>query len=256
MGVWDNIIFPNNFFNTTDIVSVEQKALHRTSSSVPATVLGLMDLLRKNFSTTREAKARGFNASDFSFNGAGGCQTCNGKGTVEEDLFFLGSVDKICPDCNGSRYRNDVLEVTWLGKNIHMWLATSLKECLPILGKQTGFAKIISLCCQLGLGHIPLGMATTFMSGGEAQRLRICAALSKSAKKLFCILDEPTRGLSETDVGNLLDSLLRLCIEGHTFIIVEHHGLFQSQAHHLIKLGPGSGINGGKIVERLLAVAK
>jgi excinuclease ABC subunit A len=256
IGTWKNIFIPKDFFQTTDIVSVEQKALHRTASSVPATILGLMDILRKNFASTKEAKSAGFNLSDFSFNGAGSCEICNGKGTVQEDLFFLGEVEKICPDCNGTRYRNDVLEIKWSGKNIHEWLSTSLNESKIKLGKQPGFGKAISLCCQLGLGHIPLGMATTSMSGGEAQRLRICAALAKSSKKIFCILDEPTRGLSEKDIGNLLDSLLSLSIAGHTFVIVEHHELFQAQAHHLIKLGPGSGAQGGKIVERILTVAK
>lgn len=256
IGTWENIFVPKNFFSNSDLISVDQKALHRTSSSVPATILGLMNLLRKNFASTKEAKLLGFNLSDFSFNGAGGCETCNGKATIQEDLFFLGEVEKICPDCNGSRYRSDVLQVKWNGKNIHEWLSSSLNECKLKLGKLPGFGKAIALCCQLGLGHIQLGLATTSMSGGEAQRLRICAALSKSSKKIFCILDEPTRGLSEKDVGDLLESLLQLCFEGHTFVVVEHHELFQNQAHHLIKVGPGSGAQGGKIVERLLSIAK
>ena len=256
IGTWENIIIPKNFFQSTDIVSVEQKALHRTSSSVPATILGVMDALRKNFASTKEAKLNNYQLSDFSFNGAGGCETCNGKGRIQEDLFFLGEVEKICPDCNGSRYRKEILNIKWHGKNIYQWLSTSLNECKLQLGRIEGFGKTTSICCNLGLGHIPLGMATTMMSGGEAQRLRICAALVKSSKKIFCILDEPTRGLSEKDIGNLLDSLLRLCIEGHTFVIVEHHELFQAHAHHLIKLGPKSGSQGGKIVERLLKVAK
>ena len=256
IGTWENIIVPKNFLTDTEIISVEQKALHRTSSSVPATVLGLMDLLRKNFAATKEAKSFGFNLSDFSFNGGGSCETCNGKGVIQEDLFFLGEVEKICPDCNGTRYRSDVLQVKWNGKNISEWLSTSLYECKLKLGKFTGFGKAIALCCQLGLGHLPLGLSTTSMSGGEAQRLRICAALSKSSKKIFCILDEPTRGLSEKDVGDLLESLLQLCFEGHTFVIVEHHELFQNQAHHLIHVGPGSGTHGGKIVERSLSIAK
>lgn len=256
IGTWENLITPRDFFLGTDLISVEQKALHRTSSSVPATILGLMDLLRKNFAATKEAKSLGFNLSDFSFNGSGSCDTCNGKGIIQEDLFFLGEVEKTCPECNGTRYRNDVLQVKWLGKNIYEWLSTSLYECKIKLGKLPGFGKPIALCCQLGLGHIPLGMPTTSMSGGEAQRLRICAALSKSSKKIFCILDEPTRGLSEKDIGDLLESLIQLCSEGHTFVIVEHHELFQNHAHHLIKVGPGSGARGGKIVERLLSIAK
>lgn len=250
IGTWEDIRVPKNFLNDYDIISVEQKALHRTSTSVPATVLGLMDLLRKNFALTQEAKINGFTASDFSFNGAGGCENCNGKGVIQEDLFFLGEVEKICPDCKGTRYRQDISTIKWQGKNIHEWLSTTLSECKKTLGTTTGFGKSLSFCCQLGLGHIPLGLTTTSMSGGEAQRLRLCAALTKSSQKIFCILDEPTRGLSEKDVGNLLESLLQLCDGGHTFIVVEHHELFQTQAHQLIKLGPGSGVEGGKIVER------
>ncbi|BBH54474.1 ATP-binding cassette domain-containing protein [Fluviispira sanaruensis] len=256
IGTWEHFSFPNYFFENNDIISVEQKALHRTISSVPATILGLMDILRKNFAATHEAKAQGLQLSDFSFNGAGGCEYCNGKGTIEDDLFFLGSVEKVCPECNGSRYRNEILTVTWNKKNISEWLSTSINECLSTLGRQQGFAKALILCKQLGLGHIPLGLPTSSMSGGEAQRLRICAALSKSSKKIFCLLDEPTRGLSDFDIGNLLETLLRLCNEGHTFVVVEHHELFEENAHHLIKMGPGSGVQGGKIIERLLATAQ
>lgn len=255
IGSWENLKVPKNFFNNYDIISDEQKALHRTSTSVPATILGLMDILRKQFAQTKEAKLSGFTISDFSFNGSGACENCNGKGIIQEDLFFLGEVEKICPDCNGTRYRDDVLKVIWQGKNIHEWLKTTLFECKKQLNKIVGFGKSLEMCCQLGLGHIPLGLTTSSMSGGEAQRLRICAALTKSSKKIFCILDEPTRGLSEKDVGNLLESLLQLCIEGHTFVVVEHHELFQRQAHHLIKLGPGSGVEGGKIVERWILKA-
>lgn len=252
IGLWDLIKVPKNFIDNYEIVSVEQKALHRTSTSVPATILGLMDLIRKNFAQSKDAKLNNFTLSDFSFNGAGACENCTGKGVIQEDLFFLGEVEKICPDCDGTRYRNDVLKIKWQGKNINEWLTTTLHECKNLLGKYPGFGKSLTLCCQLGLGHIPLGLPTTSMSGGEAQRLRLCAALTKSSKKIFCILDEPTRGLSEKDVGNLLQSILQLCSEGHTFVVVEHHELFQTQARHLIKLGPGSGVEGGKIVERYL----
>ncbi len=255
IGCWENLKVPKNFFNNYDIISVEQKALHRTSTSVPATILGLMDILRKQFAQTKEAKLNGFTISDFSFNGSGACENCNGKGIIQEDLFFLGEVEKICPDCEGTRYRDDVLKVTWQGKNIHEWLKTTLFECKKQLSKVVGFGKSLEMCCQLGLGHISLGLTTSSMSGGEAQRLRLCAALTKSSKKIFCILDEPTRGLAEKDVGNLLESLLQLCLEGHTFVVVEHHELFQRQAHHLIKLGPGSGVEGGKIVERWILKA-
>lgn len=250
IGVWHHLFLPKGFSSQIDVISVEQKAMHRTITSVPATVLGLMDVLRKHFAATPLAKELGLTASDFSFNGAGGCHTCGGKGCVEDDLFFLGQVEKVCPSCDGLRYRQECLDVKWQGKNIAQWLSTSLSECAKSFRVQAGFEKPLALASSLGLGHLQLGLATSSMSGGEAQRLRICAALSKSNRKIFCILDEPTRGLSEMDIGHLLETLLRLCQQGHTFVVVEHHDLFSQNADHLIKMGPESGVYGGKIVER------
>lgn len=252
IGIWDDLQFPKHFFSETELVSVEQKSMHRAITSVPATILGLMDLLRKYFSQTHEAKFNGFTASDFSFNGAGGCADCGGTGIVHEDLFYLGEVDKVCPTCQGKRYRDDVLEILWRGKNIAQWLNTSLQDCVTLLGREAGFAKPLHYACALGIGHLPLGMPTSSMSGGEAQRLRICAAIHKTVRKTFCILDEPTRGLSEHDIGNLLSTLLRLCRDGHTFVVVEHHPLFEDYAEHLIKMGPEGGTRGGRIIERWL----
>ena len=249
-GVWKEFAVPPQFFETHEVVSVEQKALHRTVTSVPATVLGLMDSFRKYFAATDGAKQLGFTASDFSFNGAGGCETCNGRALIKEDLFFLGEVEKICPECNGTRYRSDVLKVKWLGKTIHEWLLTSLTDCAHALKSHTTFSKPLQMAVQLGIGHLPLGMPTASISGGEAQRLRLASALTKSENKIFCILDEPTRGLSEFDVGNLLQALLQLSSQGHTFVIVEHHEQFQKYAHHLVIMGPGGGADGGRIVER------
>lgn len=255
-GIWTSLGLPKNFLENNDIVSVEQKAMHRTITSVPATVLGLMDVLRKNFAQTPEAKNLDFMASDFSFNGAGACGECNGKGFIREDLFFLGEVDKQCPECLGGRYRNDVLAVRWRGKTIREWLETSLEDCHQTLGQETGFAKPLNIAVRLGLGHLPLGVPTSFMSGGEAQRLRLCSALTKGSKRLFCILDEPTRGLSEKDVGQLLKTLRDLTRQGHTFVVVEHHQAFQELADQLILLGPGSGAEGGRIVRREISTAQ
>jgi excinuclease ABC subunit A len=249
-GSWSELEVPKDFFAAHDIVSVEQRAMHRTITSVPATVLGLMDLLRKQFAQTSEAKHNDLMASDFSFNGAGACEECGGKGFIREDLFFLGEVDKECPECRGGRYRRDVLKVQWRGKTIQQWLETSLEDCLAELSQETGFRKSLEIAVRLGLGHLPLGVPTTFISGGEAQRLRLCAALTKGSKKLFCILDEPTRGLSEKDIGQLLKTLQDLTREGHTFVVVEHHLAFHDYADQFVLLGPGSGLEGGRIVKR------
>jgi excinuclease ABC subunit A len=253
-GSWEELKVPPSFFEDCDVVSVEQKAMHRTITSVPATVLGLMDVLRKQFAQTTEAKQKDMMASDFSFNGAGACEECGGKGFIREDLFFLGEVDKECPECQGARYRRDVLTVEWRGKSIQQWLATSLEDCYFQLGSESAFVKPLTMAVKLGLGHLPLGVPTTTISGGEAQRLRLCAALTKGSKSLFCILDEPTRGLSEKDVGQLLKTLQDLTRQGHTFVVVEHHAAFQKFADQLIMLGPGSGKEGGRIMTREIAL--
>jgi excinuclease ABC subunit A len=249
-GIWSELRLPDDFMKCVEIVSVDQKAMHRTITSVPATVLGLMDHLRRNFSQTPEAKALDLMSSDFSFNGAGACEECGGKGFIREDLFFLGEVDKQCPDCLGGRYRRESLAARWRGKTIQEWLETSLDDCYASLGHEPAFSRALSVAVRLGLGHLPLGVPTTFMSGGEAQRLRLAAALTKGSKQLFCILDEPTRGLSEKDVGQLLKTLRDLTKQGHTFVVVEHHKEFQECADQLILLGPGSGLEGGRIVQR------
>lgn len=252
-GIWEKLYVPKNFLTDYHLVNVRQSAAHRSIVSVPATYLGIMDFFRKSFSQTPTAKALGLTMSDFSFNGNGGCATCTGKGVISEDLFFLGSVEKQCPDCLGSRYKRTSLSVTWHDKTIQEWLALSISEALNLLAKVPGFAKPLILAKNLGLGYLPLGMSTSLLSGGEMQRLRICASLSdKINKKMFCLLDEPSRGLSEFDVGNLIESLIRFTHMGHTFVIVEHHELFKHYAHHIIKLGPGGGINGGRIIERVL----
>jgi excinuclease ABC subunit A len=253
-GCWAELKVPANFFAENDVVSVEQKAMHRTITSVPATVLGLMDVLRKQFAQTPEAKQKDLMAGDFSFNGGGACEECGGRGFLREDLFFLGEVDKECPECLGARYRRDVLTVEWRGKSIQKWLETSLEDCYLQLGSESAFTKPLTMAVKLGLGHLPLGVPTTTISGGEAQRLRLCAALTKGSKSLFCILDEPTRGLSEKDVGQLLKTLQDLTRQGHTFVVVEHHTAFQNFADQLIMLGPGSGKEGGRITKREIAL--
>lgn len=252
-GIWKALQVPKNFLDDYHLVNVKQSAAHRSIVSVPATYLGLMDIFRKHFSQTTTAKAMGLTPSEFSFNGRGGCVTCQGKGIIEEDLFFLGAVEKQCPDCHGMRYKKTSLNVTWLDKTIQEWLALSINEALPLLSKYPGFGKPLVLAKNLGLGYLPLGISTSSLSGGEMQRLRICASLSsKVNKKLFCLLDEPSRGLSEFDVGNLIESLVRLTHTGHTFVIVEHHELFKHYTHHILKLGPGGGVDGGRLIERTI----
>lgn len=248
-GMWKSFAVPRSLRGHVHHVSVEQKAMHRTITSVPATVLGLMDDLRRLFASTEEARSLGLSISDFSFNGGGACPSCGGRGFVKEDLFFLGEVEKNCEECNSTRYRKDVLSVTFKGRSIAEWMSTSLLECAEeslIPSRQ----KIFQLCVELGLGQLPLGMPTTQISGGESQRLRIAAALSRNAGSLICLIDEPSRGLSEQDIGRMLGSLRKLCNDGHTLVVVEHHESFCQAADQLVVMGPGSGTEGGRMIMR------
>lgn len=249
-GIWKELEIPEDFFKTTEVVAVEQRPMHRTVTSVAATVLGVMDTLRRLFSQTPEARKAGLTPGHFSFNSTGACPECQGRGIIKEDLFFLGEVEKNCPLCGGKRYSDAISDVRWHGRTLVEWLDTSIRDCAQTFRQVSSLISPLNLASRLGIGHLPLGVSTTQISGGEAQRLRIAASLAQSKKALFCVLDEPTRGLSEVDVGHLLRTLLELCEQGHTFCVVEHHEEFAKHAHQLIVMGPGSGREGGRIMER------
>ncbi len=252
IGTWEKFHIPKNFFETTEIVSIEQKAAHRSIASIIATNLGIMDFIRRQFAQSDDAKRYNLSASDFSFNSTGSCTTCSGKGTLDEDLFFLGEVKKQCPDCNGSRFCAGSLKAQWMGRNVAEWLSTTIDECLSYWDPFPAARKQLRFAADIGLGYLTIGTPTSELSGGELQRLRIASALSAPGKKMFCLLDEPTRGLSEADIGNLLQTILRLTGFGHTFVVVEHHELFCEKAHQHIVMGPHGGSGGGRIVQTLV----
>lgn len=253
VGTWTSFSVPENFEKNSRVITVEQRPMARAVTSVVATVLGVMDGLRRLFAQTVEAKAKGMTPGDFSFNSQGACEECSGRGVIREDLFFLGEIEKTCPSCGGSRYRSRVLDIEWQGRSIHGWLNTNLRDCLPAFRTHSSLITPLTLAVRLGLGHLPLGISTTQISGGEAQRLRIAAALSQPGNlPMFAVLDEPTRGLSEVDVADLLVTILELCQQGSTFCIIEHHEEFIRYAHQLIVLGPGAGREGGQIIRREL----
>ena len=247
IGTWKKLHVPKKIKESYEIVSVEQKSMHRTITSVPATLLKIMDPLRKYFASTKLSQELGFSSSDFSFNGRGGCSECRGRGYIIEDLFFLGNVDKVCEQCSGKRFRQDALQVKWKDRTISKWMETCIEECFEILKFEKSLSLPLKTAIELGLGHLPLGISTTKLSGGEAQRLKIASSLSTSKKKMICILDEPSRGLSNYDVAFLIESLLRLTQEGHSFLVIEHHDAFMEHAHVLINMGDGPGILGGKV---------
>ncbi len=248
IGIYEKIILPKNFKEEYDIVFVDQKAGHRSITSTPATLFGCMDYLRKKFFEESKKLKQNYTMSDFSFNGDGGCSECGGKGTVQDDLFFLGQVEKLCQKCEGKRFEPKILEICYLSKNISQWLNLTIDEWLKKMGSLLPNVKPLLLAQKLGLGHLPMGIPTSQVSGGEAGRLRLCAQIGKTKHKIFCILDEPTRGLSEYDIGNLFLCLKELTENGHTIVVVEHHSIFQKHSDYCVTMGPGSGKDGGKIV--------
>jgi excinuclease ABC subunit A len=259
-GCWRELEIPQRAQKGT-LVTVDQKAMHRSITSVPATLLGLMDELRKRFAATLEARELGLGPSDFSFNGSGACGTCEGRGITRDDLFFLGEVERTCEDCSGCRYRPEVLAVPYKGSNIAQVLEMSIADCFNqgLLGNPhspaaSGPAYALQMCINLGVGHLPLGIPSSQISGGEAQRLRIAAALTKKSGPLICLIDEPSRGLSESDIIPLLAAFQNLCHNGHTIGVVEHHTAFQRAADQLLEMGPGAGVEGGQIHARSIFI--
>jgi excinuclease ABC subunit A len=241
-----------NIFSEVDLVS--QGSLGRSTRSTIATYLGLMNGIRATFAKQERAVELGLGPGHFSFNVSGGrCETCRGLGTVIEDLSFLGDMAVSCPDCNGLRFGSDVLEVKYKGKSLTDVLAFTVAEARIFFHGENKVTDILDHVIAMGLGYITLGQHTSSFSGGEAQRLKLLNML-KDAKKKFSqkpnilIFDEPTTGLSEKDVGLLIDQFRKLRELGHTVIIVEHHlGLLRS-VDWLVEVGPESADKGGEIV--------
>ncbi len=228
---------------------VSQAQIGRSSRSNIATYLGIFDTVRKIFSQTVEAKANQLLPGAFSFNTSGGrCETCKGLGTVAEDLSFLGEIHVICPSCGGKRFEQKVLDVTYKAKNLLEVLALTVDEARVFFYEQADIVSILETVIDLGLGYLTLGQSTSSFSGGEAQRLKMVELLdtSKKAAASFLIFDEPTTGLSDSDVKNLVLQLHKLADHGHAVIVVEHHLDLLKSCDWLIEIGPESAEHGGE----------
>ncbi|WP_241982236.1 excinuclease ABC subunit UvrA [Cryobacterium ruanii] len=232
------------------LVQVDQKPIGRTPRSNLATYTGLFDAVRATFAATDEARARGFTASRFSFNVAGGrCETCLGEGFVAVGLLFLPGSYAPCPDCGGSRYNPDTLEVTYRGKNIAEVLGLTVDAALVFLTDVTVAARSLETLREVGLGYLRLGQPATELSGGEAQRIKLATELQRARRgHTLYLLDEPTTGLHPADVDLLLHQLGRLVDAGNTVVVVEHEMDVVAAADWVIDLGPGGGDAGGRIV--------
>lgn len=232
------------------LVKVDQKPIGRTPRSNLATYTGLFDAVRKEFAATDEAKARGFGAGRFSFNVAGGrCETCQGEGFVAVELLFLPGSYGPCPECHGSRYNPETLEVTYRGKNVAEVLGMTVNAAADFLTDVPAAARALQTLREVGLGYLRLGQPATELSGGEAQRIKLATELQRAQRgHSLYLLDEPTTGLHPADVELLMAQLHRLVDAGNTVVVVEHEMDVVAAADWVIDLGPAGGDAGGKII--------
>jgi excinuclease ABC subunit A len=232
------------------VIEIDQKPIGRTPRSNPATYTDLFTHIRELYSLTPEAKVRGYKPGRFSFNVKGGrCETCKGDGQIKIEMHFLPDVYVPCETCKGARYNRETLEVRFKGKSIADVLGMSVEEALRFFAKIPKLRRRLQTLHDVGLDYIKLGQPATTLSGGEAQRVKLAAELSKVATgRTLYILDEPTTGLHFADIEKLLEVLQRLVDAGNTMIVIEHNLDVIKQADWIVDLGPEGGEAGGEIV--------
>jgi excinuclease ABC subunit A len=234
----------------TDAVLVDQAPIGRTPRSNPVTYLKAFDPIRELFAATKDARSRGLTASHFSFNVPGGrCEACQGEGEVRVEMQFLADVFVPCDQCDGKRFKPQVLDVRYRGRSIHQVLDLTVREALTFFSSSPKVLRRLQVLDEIGLGYLRLGQPATTLSGGEAQRIKIAAHLSShSGERLLYILDEPTTGLHFDDIAKLLTAFKKLLEAGHTLLVIEHNLDVIKTADYLIDLGPDGGEDGGHIV--------
>ena len=233
------------------VVNIDQSPIGRNSRSNPATYIGFYDTIRDLFSRAPVAVERGYTPGRFSFNVKGGrCEECQGEGVITTQLYFMPDVEVTCAVCKGARFSVETLDVTLRGKTITDILNMSVEEGVNFFASEPAISRKIQVLNDLGLGYLTLGQSATTLSGGEAQRVKIAAELSRlqRSKHTLYILDEPTTGLHLADVEHLLECLSRLVDAGHTVIVIEHHLDVIKTADYVIDLGPEGGHAGGAVV--------
>ncbi|MFE9740469.1 ATP-binding cassette domain-containing protein [Streptomyces sp. NPDC006477] len=232
------------------LVTVDQRPIGRTPRSNLATYTGLFDVVRKLFTETEEARARGYKAGRFSFNVTGGrCETCQGEGFVSVELLFLPSTYAPCPDCHGARYNPETLEVRLRGLTIAEVLDLTVEAAAAFFDDTPAAARSLRALLDVGLGYLRLGQPATELSGGEAQRIKLASELQRPHRSpTLYVLDEPTTGLHPADVEVLMGQLHGLVDAGHSVVVVEHDMDVVATADWVVDLGPGGGDEGGRIV--------
>ena len=236
--------------NIDKVIEVSQDPIGRTPRSNPVTYTGVFDDIRDLFAQTNEAKMRGYDKGRFSFNVKGGrCESCQGDGLKKISMHFLPDVYVPCEQCEGKRYNEETLQVTYKDKNIYDVLEMTVEEAVDFFDNLPKIRNKIQTLYDVGLGYIKLGQSATTLSGGEAQRVKLASELQKkSTGKTVYILDEPTTGLHSHDVARLIDVLQRIVDQGDTIIVIEHNLDVIKVADHIIDLGPEGGAGGGTIV--------
>ena len=233
-----------------DVILVDQSPIGRTPRSNPVTYIKAYDAIREVFASTNGAKSKGFNASHFSFNVPGGrCEICQGSGTVTIEMQFLADVELTCEDCRGMRFKQEVLDVKYKGRNIHEALNMTVREATLFFKDVAKIVSRLKVLDAVGLGYLRLGQSATTLSGGEAQRVKLASHLAqKTASKTLFIFDEPTTGLHFDDINKLLSAFRALIDNGGSILVIEHNMDVIKTADWVIDLGPEGGIGGGEVI--------
>ncbi len=234
------------------VIAIDQSPIGRTPRSNPATYTGVFDQIRDLFASTADAKAKGYGKGRFSFNVKGGrCEACGGDGIIKIEMHFLPDVYVPCEVCGGKRYNRETLDVKYKGKSIFDVLDMTVEEALGFFENVPSIRRKIETLYDVGLSYVKLGQPSTTLSGGEAQRIKLAAELSRrSTGKTIYILDEPTTGLHFADVHKLVEILHRLADGGNTVVVIEHNLDVIKTADYIIDIGPEGGDKGGTVIAR------
>jgi excinuclease ABC subunit A len=244
------------------VIAVDQAPIGKTPRSTPATYLGIFDLIRQFFASLPESRIRGYTASRFSFNTAGGrCATCQGAGRIKLEMAFMPDTYLPCDDCDGLRYGPELADITWKGRTIGQVLQLTFEEAAVLFDFHARLGEVCRLMCDCGLGYLTLGQSSPTLSGGEAQRLKLVSELARGLQTFtersrgirprnLYLLEEPTIGLHLSDCEKLIRVLHGLVDQGHTVVVIEHHLDLLAEADYLVELGPGGGPAGGEILHQ------